>query len=79
MPGIARFLTLTVALLVLPGCATLSTEQLEARDYRNFDYVDQFKYDRKKCQARGGRIIVNATGKVGRDGIPRHREKYFCA
>ncbi len=79
MPETARFVALTIALLVLPGCATLSTEQIEARDYRNFDYVEQFKYDRIKCEALGGRIIVNATGKVGRDGIPRHRDRYICA
>ena len=74
------FKTITlVTLLLFTGCASLPAEKLESRDYRNFDYKEQFKYDRKRCQAVGGRMIVSATGKIGRDGIPRHRERYFCA
>ena len=63
----------------LSGCTSLTTQQREERDYRNFDYVEQFKYDRRKCQARGGRIIVDAIGKPDRDGVPRFRERYICA
>ena len=68
-----------MALVALCGCATLPADRLEERNYLNFDYAEQFKYDRMQCNALGGRIIVNAVGKVDRNGIPRHRERYFCA
>ena len=74
-----QLILIALPLALLPGCASLPADKLEARDYRNFDYAEQFKYDRRKCLANGGRIVVYATGKVDRDGIPKHRERYFCA
>ncbi|MDJ0916912.1 MAG: hypothetical protein QNJ05_04045 [Woeseiaceae bacterium] len=76
-------LTLRIAavfgLLILSGCAGLPAERLEERQYRNFEYAERFKYDRTRCNARGGRIIVDAVGKPDRDGVPRNRERYICA
>ncbi|MDJ0760421.1 MAG: hypothetical protein QNJ19_13595 [Woeseiaceae bacterium] len=68
-----------LGLLILGGCASLPADRLEERQYRNFEYAERFKYDRTRCNARGGRIIVDAIGKPDRHGIPRNRERYICA
>ena len=60
------------------GCASLSEQQLSDRTTRNLDYAERFKADRERCAASGRRIVVSASGVPGRDGVPRHRDKYFC-
>ncbi len=61
------------------GCASLSEAELEMREYSNVEYREVFREFRQKCFQQGGRIIIDARGKVGRDGVPRRGDNYFCA
>lgn len=72
-------LLLAAALLSAGGCATLSEADLERRDYRRSDFRNQFIDDRALCHARGGRMYIDAKQTLGRDGIPRRGDRYFCA
>lgn len=79
MININSRLIVALSLLAVSGCASLPADRLEERQYRNFEYAEQFKYDRTRCRAVGGRIVVDAIGRPDRNGIPRHRERYYCA
>lgn len=67
------------ALLMTAGCASLSERQLEEREYRNVDYAERFKAARSQCRARGGRMYVNASSKLDRNGVPNRGDRYFCS
>ncbi len=73
-----RTIGILAATAGLAACASLPQDKLDERNYRNFDYREQFKYDRAQCVANGGTIVTSALARVGRDGIPKHRERYFC-
>ena len=71
-------IALVSVLLLTAGCTSLPEAQLEARDYRRIDFAEQFKYDRAKCQARGGSIYMVSAGPVDRNGIPAKGTRYIC-
>ncbi len=86
-------LTAVVACLLAAGCASTGTastsaapqaregalvEDLSAAQLRRLSWAETFKKDRARCLASGGRIVVMATGKVGRDGVPARGDHYFC-
>jgi len=71
-------LLITVVLFACAGC-TMTARQIDAREYRRTDFKEQFRAERRHCVARGGRIYINASRKVGRDGIPGRGDYYFCA
>ena len=74
------FLPLAVgALLMTAGCTSLSERQLEEREYRNVEFAERFKAARSECLARGGRMYINASSKLDRNGIPNRGDRYFCS
>jgi hypothetical protein len=60
------------------ACAPLSEAERDEREYRKVDFVEQFLVFRADCTARGKRILIDATSKVSRDGIPSLGDRYFC-
>ena len=72
-----RTSAIAVALL-LAACVPLNEDAREDREYRNLDFQARFLEYRRQCYARGGRIYVNATGSLDRDGIPRRGSRYTC-
>jgi hypothetical protein len=82
MPGttcLRLAILLAAALSTTTGCATLSNAELEYRDYQRAEFRNQFLDERTRCQQRGGRIYVDAKQTLGRDGIPKRGDRYFCA
>lgn len=69
---------LAAALTATGGCASLTDAELERRDYRRADFRNRFIEERARCFAHGGRIYVSAGQTLGRDGIPKPGDRYFC-
>ena len=63
---------------LLAGCATMSADQLDARQYREVDHASKFRDYRSRCLSRGGRIYIAASQSLGRDGVPARGDRYFC-
>jgi hypothetical protein len=62
----------------LGGCAGLTPAQIDVRDAQRFEFRQQFHALRQQCHARGGRIYISAQRTVGRDGVPRRGDRYYC-
>jgi len=63
----------------LTACAPLPERAQEAREYRRADFENQFLDYRQRCHAAGKRIMIMASGKVGRDGVPNRGDYYTCS
>ena len=61
------------------GCAGMSEIDAEHRDYSRADFRNRFIEERSRCHSMGGRIYVNASQTLGRDGIPKRGDRYICA
>ncbi len=72
-----KTLVVTIALL-LAGCASLSDQARENREYRRLDFQARFLEYRRQCYAAGGRIYINATGSLDRAGVPKRGSRYNC-
>lgn len=70
----------SVAALVLhaSACAHAPVDAEDLR-YRQADFELRFVEFRSQCLARGGRILIDARSKVGRDGVPSRGSRYYCA
>ncbi len=79
MTKLGKLLGVVPVLFLMTGCAGLSANQQLDRDIRNLEYAERFKLDSRRCFANGGRIVVDALGEFGRDGVPKHRARYVCA
>lgn len=69
---------LTGIVLLASGCATMTADQLEARDNRRANFELQFTEFRRQCLAGGKRVYIDALQKVGRDGLPQVGDRYHC-
>lgn len=65
--------------IILAGCAPLTEEQLEAREYGSVDWENRFLDYKRRCISSGGYMLVQATGRTGRDGVPRRGTYYTCS
>ena len=73
-------IALTVATLVLGGCAPMSDTQREYRNQQLELYRAKFVEDRENCVALGGRIyLMGFSDTLDRKGIPRSRVRYECS
>ena len=70
---------LASALAAAGGCASLTEAEIEQHNYRHADHRNRFIEERIRCVARGGRIYISASQTLGRDGIPKPGDRYFCA
>lgn len=75
---ILRAAGLLPAALLVTGCISLTEAQLEARDYRRADFVNQFLDYRQHCQAIGGKIFIDAKQSLDRKGLPHRGDRYYC-
>lgn len=66
-------------LLVLAGCAPLSEQKYDARAYRNEDWRNRFLAYEARCIRSGGYMLVQASGRTARDGVPRRGSYYACS
>lgn len=73
-----RIAILIAVALPLTGCATLDEEARESREYRRGDLQARYLEYRRQCYAEGGRIYVNATGSLDRNGVPKRGSRYTC-
>lgn len=69
---------IVASVLAMGGCGTLTDVQLEAREHRRAAFDSRFNAYRSQCHAAGKRIVIDAIGKVGRDGMPKRGDSYFC-
>jgi hypothetical protein len=74
-----KYTALVAMTLLTSACATLTDAQLETREYRRIDFEAQFVQYRSQCLSAGKRIIIDARQKIGRDGVPRPGDRYYCA
>lgn len=65
---------------LIAGCATLTEQELEAREYRNLDWRNAFVDYRQRCIHQGGRVLIDARGgHVDREGVPSRGDYYTCS
>ena len=67
-----------IGLLFASACAQLTDERLEARQYRQVDWESRYVNYSRRCSHAGGRMIVRASHRIGRAGIPRRGDYYNC-
>lgn len=60
------------------ACTPLPERVLEVRAYADNDYKAVFRDFRLRCRAKGRRVYIVASGKVGRDGTPARGDRYYC-
>ena len=70
---------LLLLLATLPACAAFDGRRSDADGYDRLDFKARFLDYRRQCYARGGRIYINATGGLDRDGAPPRGSYYSCA
>ena len=66
-------------LFILPGCAPMSEQQREAHEYRTEDWKNRFLDYKRRCLASGGHMLIQASGRTGRDRVPRPGTYYTCS
>ncbi|MDH4047995.1 MAG: hypothetical protein OEW68_06280 [Gammaproteobacteria bacterium] len=70
---------LLASVAFLAGCAAVTEEQIEAREYRDFEWRSKFFAYKADCRSKGGMIIVHGTtGKFSSDGAPAYGDLYRC-
>lgn len=75
-----KVLGFVLAFTLLGGCAPLSEQQLERREYRNADWKNQFVDYRRRCADVAGRVLIDSrSGTIGRDGVPGRGDFYTCS
>ena len=78
----SRFATGTtialLAALATTGCAPVTAEQREDREYRRLVHERKFLDFRADCKRQGKRIYIFASQSVGRDGSPHRGDRYTC-
>lgn len=61
------------------ACTPMTEAQRDARDYARMEWKEQFRADRADCRNRRGFFVVDGTGGLDRDEIPRSRALYYCS
>jgi len=68
-----------VAAALLCGCATITQEDLDRREYRQIDRINRFYEYEQKCQLAGGLVHIEAQqGWAPRNGVPGRGDQYWC-
>ena len=63
----------------LSACAAPGDVRFDRSRYDRLDFKARFLDYRRQCYARGGRIYIDATGSLDRDGAPPRGSHYRCA
>ena len=66
-----------VSLLFIAGCAPLTEQQKEEREYRRVDWQNQYVAYNNRCLEVGGRMVVQASS-MRFNGIPQRGDYYAC-
>lgn len=69
---------IVVTALMACACTPLSQQQLEAREYRNFDWESRYADYAYRCRLAGGRVLVQASSGTSRSGVPARSDYYQC-
>lgn len=77
-PGLVLLALLLVALMAIAACA-LTPDQRDEREYRRLQFEEQFVDFRRRCWARGGRVVIDAKQGLRRGDIPHRGDRYICA
>ena len=64
--------------LLAAGCATLPDDERIGRELRALDHENRYRIARQECRARGGRMVIQAHGRIDRNGVPPRGSMYFC-
>ena len=68
----------TAVLFVVSACAPLTEQQKEARHYRQVDWENRYLAYAGKCRRAGGRMIIESTRRIGKNGIPHRGDLFDC-
>ena len=79
MKSITYTLCVACVALTVTGCATLTEAEREHRVYVQQEFEEQFRACRGNCHSQRGHIVIYASDKVDRDGIPHLTDPVFCA
>lgn len=74
-----RVALIIVAASIAAACAPLTPQQLEDREYRNTDWENRYVDYAHRCRRAGGRIMVQASGPMRRNGVPARSDYYQCS
>ena len=66
-----------VSLLSIAGCAPLTAQQQEDREYRRIDWQNQYMAYNSRCLKAGGRMVVQAST-MRLNGVPQRGDYYAC-
>ena len=78
-PSSALMLLLTgLTMFAAAGCQSLPQDRLDQREYRQVDFEQRFRADRRRCLARGGTLYIAASRSVDRKGTPARGDRYVC-
>ena len=80
-----RFSSLLVAgvMIVCTACAQTTAREdadtrAEEREYRRLDWANRFVDYQDRCYQAGGRMVIRASSRLPRSGIPRRGDYYSC-
>lgn len=69
---------LATAGIVLAGCITIPEHQRDEIRYREAERINRFYDYRDSCARAGGILVIRTTGRLRRNGPPRHSDDYDC-
>lgn len=67
-----------IAFLSSVACTPLTERQRDSHEYGQLDFEARFIAFSRHCQARGGIIVVERSGRLGKRGMPRRTDSYRC-
>ena len=68
-----------VSIVLLGGCAAVTEEQLEAREYRDVEWQAQYFQYKANCENNGGVVVIHGTkSRFSRDNAPAFGDLYRC-
>ena len=81
---VMRFGGLLVAGVMILSTACAQTtrpdavSRAEEREYRKQDWANRFVDYQERCYHAGGRMVIRASSRLPRSGIPRRGDFYSC-
>lgn len=61
-----------------PAHGDALVESRTDKQIRRDVWAERFLAARERCESEGRRIVIMATGRPDRDGIPASGDRYFC-
>lgn len=77
--GTLRLAAVLAALLLMCACAGVTKPSQGSAHLNQTAYQERFKATRSQCNAQGGRMVIAASQRLDRDGVPARGDYYFCS